>query len=60
VVPALAERLHADAAPSGTENGLPNIFVAIEKQLGLRLEKAQDVPVDVIVVDRVDKIPTEN
>jgi len=39
---------------------LPTIFPALEKQLGLRLEKVRDVPVDVIVVDRLDKIPTEN
>jgi uncharacterized protein (TIGR03435 family) len=41
-------------------SGLPTIFAALEKQLGLKLEKVRDVPVDVIVVDRVDKVPTEN
>jgi uncharacterized protein (TIGR03435 family) len=39
---------------------LPNIFAAIRKQLRLRLDKAADVPVDVIVVESVDKLPTEN
>jgi uncharacterized protein (TIGR03435 family) len=34
--------------------------VAVEKQLGLRLEKAKDIPLDVIVVDHVDEVPTEN
>lgn len=51
------------ATPMASEpagGGLPDIFVAIEKQLGLRLEKAKDVPVDVIVVDRVDKVPRAN
>jgi uncharacterized protein (TIGR03435 family) len=38
----------------------PNIFTALEKQLGLKLEKAQDVPVDMIVVEQVEKTPTEN
>ncbi len=57
-------------APRGTDgspvpadpvgNGLPNIFVAIEKQLGLKLVKTKDIPLEVIVVDRVDKIPTGN
>jgi len=49
----------AEAAgdPAG---GGPSIFVALEKQLGLRLDKVQDVPLDVIVVDHVDKVPTEN
>jgi len=46
------------ADPGGS--GLPNIFTALEKQLGLRLEKTRDVPLDVIVVDRVDKVPTAN
>ena len=39
---------------------LPNIFVAAQKQLGLRLDKTADAPVDVIVVESVDKAPTEN
>jgi uncharacterized protein (TIGR03435 family) len=57
-LPWIAGRLPADAEPAGS--GLPTIFTALEKQLGLRLEKVRDVPVDVIVVDRVDKVPTEN
>lgn len=36
------------------------IFGAIEKQLGLKLNKVQNVPVDVIMIDHADKIPTEN
>jgi len=40
--------------------GPPNIFIALEKQLGLKLVKTHDIPLDVIVVDRVDKVPTEN
>jgi uncharacterized protein (TIGR03435 family) len=39
---------------------LPTVFVAIEKQLGLKLEKTKDIPLDVIVVDHVDKTPTGN
>lgn len=39
---------------------LPNIFGAMEKQLGLKLVPARDIPLDVIVVDRVDKVPTGN
>jgi uncharacterized protein (TIGR03435 family) len=41
-------------------SGLPTIFAALEKQLGLRLEKTPGIALDVIVVDRVDKVPTEN
>jgi uncharacterized protein (TIGR03435 family) len=36
-----------------------SIFVVIEEQLGLKLERRR-VSLDVLVVDRVKKIPTEN
>jgi uncharacterized protein (TIGR03435 family) len=60
-----AARAQAEASPTPAASepeggGLPGIFVAIEKQLGLKLEKVKDVPVDVIVIDRVDKVPIEN
>jgi len=46
--------------PVASEPGssLPNIFDAVQKQLGLRLDKTPDVPVNFIVVDSVDKTPT--
>ena len=37
----------------------PDLFSALEKQLGLRLEKGK-TQLDVIVVDRFDKQPEEN
>lgn len=40
--------------------GGPTLFTALEKQLGLKLVKAKSVPVDVLVIDRLDKMPTEN
>ena len=39
--------------------GLPSVFQAVES-LGLKLEKVKDVALDVIVVDRVEKTPSEN
>ncbi|HEY6346852.1 MAG TPA: TIGR03435 family protein [Bryobacteraceae bacterium] len=39
--------------------GGPNIFTALEKQLGLKLEKGKR-PVDFLVIDQADKVPTEN
>lgn len=37
----------------------PTLFTALQQQLGLRLEKTQTL-LDVLVVDSVDKTPTEN
>jgi uncharacterized protein (TIGR03435 family) len=37
----------------------PDIFTAFEKQLGLKLEKVK-VPLDVLVIDQIEKVPTEN
>ncbi len=63
-MPLLAGRGGADAQPTATASdpgsGLPNIFNALEKQLGLKLVKVKDVPVDVLVIDHAEKVPTEN
>ncbi len=45
-------------ATSGSD--LPNILVALEKQIGLKLVKTKALPLDVIVVEHVEKIPTGN
>ena len=39
---------------------VPHLFTAIETQLGLKLQKTEDVKVDVLVIERVDKKPVEN
>jgi len=46
--------------PDSPAAGLPDLFAALRLQLGLRLDKTAGVPVDVIVVDRVDKVPAAN
>jgi len=38
----------------------PNIFSAVQKQLGLKLTKVGDVQVNVMIVDHIDQKPTEN
>lgn len=43
--------------PDGRDG--PSIFSALREQLGLRLE-ARKVPIQILVVDHVEKIPTEN
>jgi len=46
------------AAPPGDSDSLPDIYTAIQQQLGLRLE-ATRTPTDVIVIDHLEK-PSEN
>ena len=48
------------ATASELDGGVPDVFTAIQKQLGLRLDKVAAVPLDVIVVDSVDRVPTAN
>lgn len=40
-------------------NDLPGLLTAIQEQLGLKLEKKRG-PVDTLVIDHVEKTPTEN
>jgi uncharacterized protein (TIGR03435 family) len=37
----------------------PDLFFALETQLGLRLEKTK-ILVDVLVIDHIDRLPSEN
>jgi uncharacterized protein (TIGR03435 family) len=52
----------APGAPGETEpgSGLPNIFKALERQLGLNLVKVKDIPKDTIVIDQAERIPVGN
>ena len=49
--------------PSSTETGdpdpLPDIFGAVEQQLGLHLESAR-TPIDILVIDHADRVPIAN
>jgi uncharacterized protein (TIGR03435 family) len=55
------EFMDPGAQPGATDirDPIPDVFTALEKQLGLRLEKAK-VPVDVLVIDHIEKAPTAN
>ena len=48
-----------DYAEGVTDSPLPSIFTAIQEQLGLKLE-SQKVPVQMLVIDHIDKTATEN
>jgi uncharacterized protein (TIGR03435 family) len=49
-------RIHA---PNAADVHAPSLFAALQEQLGLKLE-ARKGPVQVLVVDHVEKTPTEN
>jgi uncharacterized protein (TIGR03435 family) len=45
---------------SDPTGGSKDIFTAVERDLGLKLRKVKDVPVDVLIIDSADKVPTAN
>ena len=46
-------------APAASGETGPNLVTAVQEQLGLKLESKKG-PLDLIVVDHVEKVPTEN
>jgi uncharacterized protein (TIGR03435 family) len=48
-----------DTAPASDSTALPDVFTAVRQQLGLRLELSKD-PLEVLVVDRAEKVPAAN
>ncbi len=46
-------------APEADIQAAPSLFTALQDQLGLKLEQKKG-PVDLLVVDRLEKTPTEN
>ena len=50
---------HAGADPGATAEPELSVFTALQEQLGLRLE-SQKLTADVVVVDHIEREPTEN
>jgi uncharacterized protein (TIGR03435 family) len=48
-----------DRAPASSEEAGPTLFEAVQSQLGLRLERSKSLT-DVLVVDHIERSPTEN
>jgi uncharacterized protein (TIGR03435 family) len=53
----LAYTLPGDPEVAGDR--APDVFTAVQDQLGLKLEPQED-PVEFLKIDRADKVPTEN
>jgi uncharacterized protein (TIGR03435 family) len=45
--------------PDPTDESAPNLLTAVQQQLGLKLSPAK-IPLDVLIIDRADKVPVEN
>lgn len=45
--------------PKADDPDVPPLMVALQEQLGLKLD-SQKTPVDIVAIDRAEKVPTEN
>jgi uncharacterized protein (TIGR03435 family) len=60
--PALTSAFSPPEGPGpldATDESGPNILTAVQEQLGLKLEPKK-TPIDMLIIDRADKVPTEN
>lgn len=48
-----------EGLPMAADDSAPNLIVAVREQLGLRLTPGK-IPLEVLIVDRADRIPTGN
>jgi uncharacterized protein (TIGR03435 family) len=50
---------YGSAVSAASDDPLPDVFSAVQSQLGLKLEKGTG-QLDVLVIDHIEKIPTDN
>src|SRR5262249_7588555 len=50
----------SSAGSASDPSGLPGPFIALERQLGLKLIKVKGFQLDTIVIDHIEPTPTEN
>lgn len=58
--PNAAPEVTPETSPEPSVDGRPTVWDAIKEQLGLRLEAIKSVPVEVLVLDKANREPTEN
>jgi uncharacterized protein (TIGR03435 family) len=58
-LPLFAWRGNETASEPAGSSGI-SLFAALEQQLGLKLIKNNAITLDVLSIDSVDKVPTEN
>jgi uncharacterized protein (TIGR03435 family) len=54
-----AQRSRSEGDATANPAGAPNLFTALDQQLGLKLERRKKV-MDRLVIDRVERTPTAN
>jgi uncharacterized protein (TIGR03435 family) len=44
---------------AGEPQQFPELAIAVQEQLGLRLESRKE-PIEIVIVEHIEKVPTEN
>ena len=58
--PIVGSRVGEALTQDDVGSGLPDIFTALQRELGLRLQKVNAIPLDTIVIEEGNPIPLNN